>query len=80
MTDIDEEELEHEKTESYELGHISQLEVLEGEMRERAGERWAHSNNPTDTKIAKVLKKLANEFGERAEEKREEWEEKHRSE
>lgn len=70
-------DVEQEKAKSYELGHISQLESLADELRERAGEEWANSSSRTDTKLAKQLKDLGNEFEERANEKRERKKEKY---
>lgn len=75
-TDVD---LEREKTESYELGHISQLENVAEELRERAGELWA-TDSHNDYEKAKVLKKWAKEYEGRAEKRRDQWKEKYNGE
>lgn len=67
--------LEREKTESFKLGHISQLEDLESELRKRAGRTWADADSRTENEKAKQLKDLAREFGNRAASKREKYEE-----
>lgn len=73
MSGSDTIDLEREKTQSYELGHISQLRDIAEEFRDEAGELWA-TENRTDTKKAKILKEKAREFEERADERRERWE------
>lgn len=77
MTDQESKDVEHEKTKSYELGHISQLKMTAGNLRERAGEVYAQAERPKEHDKAKLLKKLAREFEEEAEEKRERWDEKY---
>lgn len=75
---MDNEELEREKTKNFELGHISQLEDLSEELRERAGDFWATADTHKEMEKAEQLKGLAVELEERAEEKRESWEEKYK--
>jgi thymidylate synthase len=70
-------DVEREKNRSFELGHISQLEDLGEELRERAGKQWAEADRRRDRQKAEQLKELARELEERAEERREEWEEKY---
>ena len=73
---MNDEDLEREKTESFELGHISQLEDVADELRDRAGKMWANSSR-NDTKTAKAYKKLAEEYEQRASDRRGRWEEKY---
>jgi len=70
-------DVEREKNESFEMGHISQLEDIAEDLRERAGKLYANKSRK-DTDRAKHLKKLASEYEERAEKRREVWEEKYR--
>jgi len=72
-------DIEQEKTESFELGHISQLEDMAEELRERSGEEWAQANSQTEIEKARQLKELAKEFEKRAETKRDVWEEEYRN-
>lgn len=67
------EEVEREKTKSWELGHISQLNEMAEELRERAGKLWAQGDSRQELAKARQLKELAQEFEERAEEKRDAW-------
>ena len=71
MTDV-----ESEKTESFELGHIAQLNDISEELRERGGETYAHSSSRTELEKARQLKSLAEEFEDRAQDKRDQWENK----
>lgn len=72
---MSDDELEREKNASYRLGHISQLEDIADELRDRAGDLYANTSR-TDTKKAKFAKQLANEYDDRADELREQYEEK----
>lgn len=69
--------VEYEKTKSYELGHIAQIEDLSSELRERAGDMWASASSRTENRKAKQLKDLANELSVRSEEKRDQYDEKY---
>lgn len=73
--DTDAGDIEREKTESFELGHISQLEDIAEELRQRSGEKWAEADSRAEIKKARQLKELAQEFERRAETKRDTWEE-----
>lgn len=68
-------DLEFEKTKSYRLGQIDKLEDIAEELRQEAGDVYAHADHPDDVRIAKRLKSMARDFEQRAEEKREEWKE-----
>jgi len=70
-------DLERERKRNYELGRIAKLEDIADDLRERAGEKYAHSSSRRETEKAKQLKSLAEEFEERAEGDREAWEEKY---
>lgn len=75
MSDQDDDiDLEREKTKSFELGHVSQLEDVAEDLRERAGEVYAQADNHRAVKRAKQLKRLAQDYEEQAQEKRAEWE------
>lgn len=73
MSESDTTDVEREKNCSFELGHISQLEDMVEELREEAGELWANGRR-SDSKKAKVLKRKASEYEERAQERRSQWE------
>jgi len=77
MSESDTRDIEEEKTKSYELGEISQLESIAEELRERAGELWA-TESRTESKKAKVLKEQAREFQERYEERRKRWDDRYK--
>jgi len=70
-------DIEQEKNESFEIGQIDQLEDIADELRERAGELYANKSRKDTTK-AKHLKKVASEFEDRAEERREQWKQKYK--
>lgn len=72
-------DIEREKTESFELGHISQLEDIAEELRERSGEKWAKADSRKAIEKARQLKELAQEFEKRAETKRDVWEEEYKN-
>lgn len=72
-------DIEREKTKSFELGHISQLEDVSEELRERSGEKWAEADSRKEIAKARQLKELAQEFEERAETKREAWEDEYKN-
>lgn len=46
-------------------------------IREEAGEAFAQADSRTDTKKAKQLKKLAREYEDKAEKRRNQWDEKY---
>lgn len=71
--DSDLAELQREKNASFELGHISQLRDISDELRERAGDTYAKSDTRKGVDKARQLKELAQEFEERADERREKW-------
>lgn len=73
MSEEQEVDLEDERTKNYELGKVSILESLGPDLRKRAGEIYAHANSRKEHAKAKQLKELAREYEERAEEAREEW-------
>jgi hypothetical protein len=70
---VSEEEYERQQGESYELGKLSRLTDLSGELRERAGERFAEDNMDE----AMWLKDIAEELEERHTKERERWEDKY---
>lgn len=78
MSDQEEIDLEREKNQSFELGHISQLESISEELRERAGDLWANSSRH-DSKKANELKQLAKEYEERAKKRREQYEQEYKN-
>lgn len=70
MSESDDEQREQEKTKSFTLGHVSQLEVLSEELRSRAGDAWADASSRVEIEKARQLKSLAEEFEERAQDLR----------
>lgn len=73
---MNEEEIEREKTESFELGHISQLKDMARDLRKRAGNIYANTSKRTELAKAKQLKELAIEYENEAMKLRNEWEKK----
>ena len=70
-------DLEHEKTKSFELGHISQLNDTADDLRERAGDLWSEADGRCEIEKARQLKKLAQELEDKATNKREQWDSKY---
>lgn len=78
MDNKEEVDIEAEKTQSYELGHISQLNNISDELRERSGDMWAEASGRREIEKARMLKDLADEFEEHSKEKREEYNSKYK--
>jgi len=76
MADPTEDELEFEKTKSYKLGRVAQLEDLGEEFRERAGDQWGSADTREEVAKARLLKEIGKEFEERGQDARGEWDEK----
>ena len=78
MSESEDIDLELEKTQSFEMGQISQLESIASELRKRAGEIYAYSDDRTKIEKANQLKSLASEFECKARQKRKTWDEEYR--
>lgn len=71
-------DLEREKTKSFELGRVAQLEDVADDLRERAGDVFAQADNHRSMKRANQLKRLAQEYETEASEARKRYEDKYK--